>query len=66
MITAKIVRKGRGYVFIPSDFLTVGPRASVDQALSSLAKKGVFAVSPTAFMMTLKRAILCSSRLWAA
>lgn len=40
-IKAKIVRKGRGYVFTPSDFLTVGSRASVDQALSRLAKKGI-------------------------
>jgi len=40
-IKAKIVRKGRGYVFTPSDFLTVGTRASVDQALSRLARKGV-------------------------
>lgn len=40
-IKAKIVRKGKGYVFTPSDFLMVGSRASVDQALSRLAKKGI-------------------------
>jgi len=40
-IKAKIVRKGRGYVFTPSDFISVGSRAAVDQALSRLAKSGV-------------------------
>ncbi|WP_371395580.1 DUF6088 family protein [Fretibacter rubidus] len=40
-IKAKIVRKGRGYVFTPSDFLNVGTRAAVNQALSRLAKKGL-------------------------
>ena len=41
MITAKIkkriVGKGRGAVFAPTDFLDLGSRASVDQALSRLA-----------------------------
>jgi len=39
-IKAKIVRKGRGYVFTPSDFISVGARTAVDQALSRLAKSG--------------------------
>ena len=33
--------KGRGYVFTPSDFLDLGPRSSVDQALSRLTAQGV-------------------------
>ena len=41
MITSKIkqriVGKGRGAIFAPSDFLDIGSRASVDQALSRLA-----------------------------
>ncbi|MDD9727604.1 DUF6088 family protein [Roseovarius sp. SK2] len=45
MITAKIkqriVGKGRGAIFAPSDFLDIGSRASVDQALSRLADQGV-------------------------
>lgn len=39
-IKARIVRKGRGYVFTPSDFLRLGSRAAVDQALSRLSKRG--------------------------
>lgn len=45
MITSKIKRriigKGRGAIFAPSDFLDIGSRASVDQALSRLADQGV-------------------------
>jgi len=45
MITSKIKQrilgKGRGAIFAPTDFLDIGPRASVDQALSRLADKGV-------------------------
>ena len=45
MITSKIkqriVGKGRGAIFAPSDFLDIGSRASVDQALSRLADQGV-------------------------
>lgn len=45
MITSKlkqrIIGKGRGAVFAPSDFLGIGSRASVDQALSRLANQGV-------------------------
>ena len=45
MITSKIKRriigKGRGAIFSPSDFLDIGSRASVDQALSRLADQGV-------------------------
>ena len=45
MITSKIkqrnVGKGRGAIFGPSDFLDIGSRASVDQALSRLADQGV-------------------------
>lgn len=36
----RIYGKGRGAVFTPSDFLDLGSRASVDQALSRLANKG--------------------------
>lgn len=36
-IKKRIVRKGRGAVFAPTDFLDLGSRASVDQALSRLA-----------------------------
>lgn len=39
-IKMQIVRKGRGSVFTPSDFLTLGSRAAVDQALSRLVKGG--------------------------
>ncbi|WP_299629125.1 DUF6088 family protein [uncultured Tateyamaria sp.] len=45
MITSKIKQriagKGRGAIFAPSDFLDIGTRASVDQALSRLADQGV-------------------------
>lgn len=39
-IKKRIIRKGRGAVFTPSDFLTLGSRAAVDQALSRLVKDG--------------------------
>ena len=45
MITSKIKQrifgKGRGSIFAPSDFLDIGSRASVDQAVSRLADQGV-------------------------
>ncbi len=45
MITSKIkqriIGKGRGAIFAPPDFLDIGSRASVDQALSRLADQGV-------------------------
>ena len=45
MITSKIkqriIGKGRGAIVAPSDFLDIGSRASVDQALSRLADQGV-------------------------
>lgn len=45
MITSKIkqriIGKGRGAIFAPSDFLDIGSRASVDQALSRLADQRV-------------------------
>lgn len=45
MVTSKIrqriIGKGRGAVFAPADFLDLGARASVDQALSRLADQGV-------------------------
>lgn len=45
MITSKIKQrilgKGRGAIFAPSDFLDLGSRASVDQALSRLTDQGV-------------------------
>ena len=37
----RIQRKGRGAVFSAKDFLDVGNRAAVDQALSRLARQGV-------------------------
>ena len=40
-IKQRIIGKGRGAVFAPSDFLDIGSRASVDQALSRLANHGV-------------------------
>lgn len=40
-ITKRIRAKQRGWVFTPKDFLDVGTRASVDQTLSRLVKKGV-------------------------
>ena len=39
-IRDKIVRTGRGRVFIAKDFLDLGSRDAVDQALSRLAKTG--------------------------
>jgi len=39
-IKKRIIRKGRGAVFTPSDFLTLGSRAAVDQTLSRLVKDG--------------------------
>lgn len=45
MVTSKIkkriIRKGRGAIFASSDFLDIGSRASVDQALSRLAGQGM-------------------------
>jgi len=45
MITKKIKKRilgrGRGAVFTPTDFLDLGSRASVDQALSRLADQGM-------------------------
>ena len=40
-VKQRIIRKGRGAIFAPSDFLDIGSRASVDQALSRLAKRGM-------------------------
>jgi len=40
-IKLRIIRKGRGSVFTPSDFLTLGSRAAVDKTLSRLAKDGM-------------------------
>ncbi len=40
-IKQRIIGKGRGAIFAPSDFLGIGSRASVDQALSRLADEGV-------------------------
>ena len=39
-VMKRVRASGRGSVFTPSDFLAVGPRPSVDQALSRLAKGG--------------------------
>lgn len=39
-VLKRIKGKGRGSVHTPKDFLDLGSRASVDQALSRLAKKG--------------------------
>lgn len=39
-IKKRIIRKGRGWVFTPSDFLAMGSRTAVDKALSRLAKDG--------------------------
>ena len=39
-IQSRIRGKGRGAVFTPKDFVDLGSRASVDQALSRLARKG--------------------------
>lgn len=40
-IKRRISGKGRGAVFTPADFLDLGSRAAVDQALSRLADQGV-------------------------
>lgn len=40
-IKRRIVGKGRGAVFTPGDFLDLGSRAAIDQALSRLADQGV-------------------------
>ena len=40
-IKQRIVRKGRGAIFAPSDFMDIGSRASVDQALSRMARQGM-------------------------
>lgn len=40
-IKQRIIGKGRGAIFAPLDFLDIGSRASVDQALSRLADQGV-------------------------
>ena len=41
-IMKRVRAKGRGkWVFIPKDFLDLGSRAAVDQALSRLAKRGI-------------------------
>src|SRR5579859_6816774 len=39
-ILSRVRRRGRGAVFTPKDFLDLGGRAAVDQALSRLAKAG--------------------------
>ena len=40
-IKQRIIGKGRGTIFAPPDFLDIGSRASVDQALSRLADQGM-------------------------
>lgn len=40
-ILRRVRASGRGSVFTPSDFLDLGNRAAVDQALSRLARQGV-------------------------
>ena len=40
-IKQRIVRKGRGAIFAPSDFLDIGSRAGVDHALSRMARRGM-------------------------
>ena len=40
-ILKRIRGRGRGAVFTPKDFLDLGSRDSVDQALSRLSRKGV-------------------------
>ncbi len=40
-ILRRIRRKGRGSVFTAKDFIAIGSRAAVDQALSRLARQGV-------------------------
>lgn len=39
-IVASIHSHGRGYVFVPADFLEIGSREAVDVALHRLARKG--------------------------
>ena len=39
-IEKQIRKKGRGHIFLPQDFLDLGTRVAVDQALSRLVKKG--------------------------
>lgn len=39
-VMKRVRASGRGSIFTPSDFLTVGARSSVDQALSRLVKGG--------------------------
>ena len=39
-IIARIRRKGRGWIFTPKDFVDLGSRAAVDQALLRLTKDG--------------------------
>jgi hypothetical protein len=39
-ILARIRRKGRGWIFTPKDFVDLGSRAAVDQALLRLTKDG--------------------------
>ncbi len=40
-ITKRIRAKQRGWVFTPKDFLDTGARATIDQTLSRLVKKGI-------------------------
>ena len=40
-IKKRIRAKKRGWIFTPKDFLDLGPRTAVDQALSRLAKQGM-------------------------
>ena len=40
-ITHRIRAKQRGWVFTPKDFLNMGARATIDQALSRLARQGM-------------------------
>lgn len=40
-IKNRIIGKGRGAIFVPTDFLDIGSRASVDQALSRLSDQNV-------------------------
>lgn len=40
-IKARIIRKKRGWVFVPNDFLDIGSRAAIDQVLSRFAKSGL-------------------------
>jgi hypothetical protein len=39
-VLARIRAKGRGTVFVPADFLDLGGRAAIDQALARLARAG--------------------------